>query len=91
MHILTAILSLFVIEIKALGWAARQDGYGDDRAYALSTDNLGNVYVAGYYLSAPLAVYDSNGINVKSLPTSSSYGAYVVKYASDGSFLWAAY
>ena len=67
-------------------WAARQDGSNDDEAYALSTDSSGNVYVSGYYSSSPLVIYDASGVNVKSLVNSGSYGAYVVKYLSSGSF-----
>ena len=57
---------------------------------AMSTDSQGNVYVAGYFTSNPLVVYDSNGQNVTSLANSGFDGAYVVKYASNGSVRWAA-
>ena len=93
MHMIDTILCVIVVLLDmaaAQSWAARQDGAGDDRVMALALDSVGNVYVSGYYTSSPLSIYDAFGVNVKTLVNSGSYGGYLVKYAVNGSFLWAA-
>ena len=83
-------LIILIAEVKALGWAVRLDGSGDDRAQGLSTDLQGNVYVAGFFTSTPMVIFDSVGNNAASLTSGGGFGAYVAKFAANGSYLWAA-
>lgn len=70
-------------------WATYYGGLGDDMAYACTTDALGNVYIAGEAGSG-----SSSGISTIGAHQVSSGGgsdAFIVKFSSAGSRLWASY
>ena len=52
----------FVAKYNSAGvvqWAARQGGGGSDVAFGVAVDSSGNVYVAGYYGSGGLTLYNA--------------------------------
>jgi hypothetical protein len=83
----------FVVKYDSSGtpiWARRLGGSGDELAYSVSTDSSGNVVVAGEYSSNPLNIFAANGTTVSfTLANSGSSDAFVVKYDSSGTPLWA--
>ena len=66
-------------------WAKTATGVsgGDDNAYAITMDNSGFLYVAGEYKSDTIMFDGFMLIN------DGSYDAYVAKYDSDGTVIWA--
>jgi hypothetical protein len=71
-------------------WARRMGGTGSDLANSVTTDSSGNVIVAGAYASATLNIFAANGIAISfTLNNSGSNDAFVVKYDSSGTPLWA--
>jgi hypothetical protein len=83
----------FVVKYDSSGtplWARRLGGTGSDRANSVSTDSSGNVIVAGWYTSSPLNIFAANGSTVSfTLAISGSLDAFIVKYDSSGTLLWA--
>jgi hypothetical protein len=80
----------FVVKYDSDGtplWARRIGGTGSDTANSVSTDSSGNVIVAGNYTS-DVNIYAANGTTV-SFTKSGSNDAFVVKYDSSGTPLWA--
>ncbi|HKR03629.1 MAG TPA: SBBP repeat-containing protein [Bacteroidia bacterium] len=76
-------LSLHIANGQCLGGWAKQGGSPNDhdRAFAVATDNSGNVYVAGHYTDT--AVF--SGITL----ISSSYeDIFLAKYDANGNLLW---
>jgi len=84
---------VFVVKYDSIGtplWARRIGGNIADVAESVSTDSSGNIVVAGYYDSNPLNIYAANGSTVSfTLTGGVSYYAFVVKYDSSGTPLWA--
>jgi plastocyanin len=75
-------------------WTRRMGGTGEDLAISVSTDSSGNVIVAGYYASSSLNIYASNGTTVSftlanNVENAGTNDAFVVKYNSSGTPLWA--
>jgi plastocyanin len=83
----------FVVKYDSSGtpqWARRVGGTLDDQARSVSTDSSGNIIVTGIYTSNPTNIYAANGSTVSfTLSNSGSYDAFVVKYDSSGTPLWA--
>jgi hypothetical protein len=80
----------FVVKYDSSGtplWARRLGGTGNDSANSVSTDSSGNIVVAGGYSSNPLTIFAANGTTEFTTLTNS--GAFVVKYDSSGTPLWA--
>ena len=83
----------FVVKYDSGGtplWARKIGGTNDDEAKSVSTDSRGNVIVVGRYTSNPLNIYAANQSTV--LFMLSFFGvndAFVVKYDSGGTPLWA--
>ena len=64
-------------------WAKSAGGFQDDKAQAVTCDNSGNVYIAGYFNDT--AWFGSTMI----LGNIGSNDMFVAKYDKDGNFLWA--
>jgi hypothetical protein len=80
-----------LMRVNGFEWAARMDGSTSDISNSVATDPDGNVIVAGRYTSSPLWIYQAGGgANVSSLINAGSWGGFVVKLSSSGTFLWAA-
>lgn len=67
-------------------WAKSAGGTGNDQAYAVCTDRLGNVFIAGYF-NSPSITFGSFTLNRSSSLAYSS--AFIVKYDANGNVLWA--
>ncbi len=68
-------------------WATYYGGSGDDQGYAVSTDNNGNVYLAGFTSSTD---------NIASGGFQNTYGggtsdAFIVKFNANGNRVWGSY
>ncbi|KAI3651101.1 hypothetical protein MP228_004582 [Amoeboaphelidium protococcarum] len=85
---LCAMMMAYAVQVPQ--WVARMDGSNNDVAYGVAADLQGNVAVVGYYDSSTLLIYNATGNQVGSLANSGQWGAFVVKYSSNGSVLWAA-
>lgn len=66
-------------------WAKTATGVsgGEDNAYAITMDNAGFLYIAGEFKSDTL-MFDGFMLN-----NTGSYDAYLAKYDSDGTVIWA--
>jgi plastocyanin len=89
----TGNIDTFVVKYDSGGtpvWARRLGGTNDDRGYSVTTDSSGNVIVTGYYSFVPLNIYAANGTTVSfTLTNTGNFDAFVVKYDSAGTPLWA--
>ena len=77
---------LFLVKYDSSGsvlWAKRAGGNDQDYAYAVTTDQSGSVYLAGIFQSPTITF----GGTV--LANAGMYNMFLVKYAADGSVLWA--
>jgi hypothetical protein len=65
-------------------WARATGGTRQDQAYAVSVDNIGNVYTTGFFNSDSIVVDGTSYYN------SSTYGStfFIAKYDSIGNALW---
>ncbi|GAB3517928.1 hypothetical protein GCM10027442_37980 [Emticicia fontis] len=65
----------------ALAWVKSAGGTGTDKANAIAVDNAGDVYVTGSFSGN--ANFDTTPVNAVD-----AEDFYIVKYGTDGSFLW---
>ena len=70
-------------------WAAQIAGIGGDGGYGVATDSSGNVFVTGYYNVAALTLYNTGGTTGATLAWTGGADAFLAKYSSAGSVLWA--
>ena len=69
-------------------WATRIAGINGDRVYSLTSDNLNNIYVTGFY-NEGITFYNSNDpIGNKILSNSGGYDAFITKYSDTGYCQW---
>jgi hypothetical protein len=84
---------IFLVEYNSSGrplWARKLGGVDDNQARSVSVDSSGNIVIAGYYASNPLNIYAADGTTVSfTLANSGSNDAFVVKYNTNGTPLWA--
>jgi hypothetical protein len=66
-------------------WAIKFGGTGEDASSSVKTDDSGNIYVCGYFSGQ--ADFDP-GPNSVVQTSNGLKDAYVVKYDSNGSFIW---
>jgi hypothetical protein len=77
---------IFAVKYSSSGghtWSKRLGGSGSDNAYGVAVDRNGSVLVAGSFYSPSV---DFGG---GALTNAGYQDAFVAKYASDGSYLWA--
>jgi hypothetical protein len=84
----------FVVKYDSSGtplWARRLGGTIADLAYSISVDSSGNIVVAGFYSSVSFNIYavDGSTISFTLARVGASSDAFVVKYDSAGTPLWA--
>jgi hypothetical protein len=80
---------MFLLKYDALGnilWAKGENGNFDDYGYSLTIDDLGNVYVAGAFLSSTIIFGTFTLTNTATAP---SYESYLLKYNAAGNVIWA--
>jgi len=84
---------IFIVKYDSSGtplWARRISGTGGDQGTSVSTDSSGNIIVAGNHTSGSLNIFAANGSTVSfTLANSGSNDAFIVKYDSSGTPLWA--
>ncbi|MBP6428312.1 MAG: T9SS type A sorting domain-containing protein [Bacteroidia bacterium] len=66
-------------------WAKQVGGIGYERADALVTDNVGNIYVTGFFNNT---VDFDPGAGVVNLAASGPYNGFILKLDSNGNFIW---
>ena len=82
-------VDIFVQKLDALGnfnWAISMGSTSNDRAYSISTDLSGNVYVAGNY---EWTVDFDPGLDTFNLTSNGSLDIFVQKIDASGNLLWA--
>ena len=75
----------FVVSYNSNGiarWCSKIGGTLEDSGLSITSDNLGNIYVAGNYKSIPTTFYSSNDTTFTTLTNAGfNYSdGYVVKY-----------
>jgi len=83
-------LDIFLAKYDQTGsviWAINEGGGGADYAYGISTDPQGNVIVSGYFRSDTFFIGTAEFDNNSEHPN--CVDIFLVKYDSDGNFLWA--
>lgn len=77
---------VFIVKYDVNGnvvWAKNAGGSGIDCSNSINTDNLGNVFVTGFFLSNTITFGTSTFTNAGSLDF------FVVKYDASGNIIWA--
>ncbi len=77
---------IYVVKVNTSGtvvWAKRAGQNGSDYAYGVAVDKSGNVYVAGSYYNNAIT------FGATTLANSGAADAFVVKYNSSGTVVWA--
>lgn len=83
---------VFIIKYNTNGavqWATRIAGGGGDIGYSIAVDSSANVYVTGYYDSAPATVYSVGDVVFRTLGGGSG-DVFIVKYNTSGTAQWSA-
>ena len=82
-------LLLLIIAITAVNafakdweWAKKGGGSGEDYAQSTATDNFGNIYITGYFIS-PTIIFGTT-----TLASNGDYDIYVAKYDTSGALVW---
>ena len=76
--------------IPQIGWFTRIAGAGDDFGYGVARDSLNNIIVIGVYETADITIYNIDGSIFGTLPYSGgNRDAFLVKYNSNGTAIWA--
>lgn len=88
---------VFIVKYNTNGlaqWATSIQGSNNDTGNSIATDNLGNVYIAGYYISTLLTINNfvsvGNPISLTPYGTLSNAGlrnVFIVKYNTNGQIL----
>ena len=70
-------------------WIARIGAAGTDIAYSISTDSIGNIYVAGQQANNICVAYNADGTAFgTSLPSRGGTESFLIKYDPNGTVLW---
>lgn len=79
----------YILKLDANGnfkWAKRIGGIGNDYAHAITTDNNGNVYTTGSYISTVDFDPGAGAVNFTSTGLSD---VFILKLDSNGNYVWA--
>jgi hypothetical protein len=96
----TSNYAVFLIKYNSSGiaqWATYLDGSGQDVAYAITTDNSGNIYITGQYFNptTQVTLKNANGNtqtdSLIKLDTAASSAMFLIKYNPSGIAQWATY
>ena len=82
----STIYDMFIVKYATNGnvlWAKSAGGAGNEAATSVTTDSVGNIYVAGYFYSSQIT-FGSFTLN-----NSGGQDAFVVKYDPSGNVIWA--
>lgn len=80
----------FISKLDANGnflWARQIGGLAGERGLAITTDNSGNVYVAGYFEGA--VDFDPSVLGITLLTTLGDPDIFVCKFDASGNYVWA--
>ncbi|MEO8085283.1 MAG: T9SS type A sorting domain-containing protein [Bacteroidota bacterium] len=75
----------FIVKYDTAGvykWSVKAGGVDTTKISAITTDNLGNCYVTGYFI-------DTATFGTTTLYSLGSYEFFIAKYDADGNFVWA--
>lgn len=78
---------LFLIKYDSDGnlvWGKSAVGDGQDDPWSVTSDSENNVYIGGSYRSSSITFDDTTLVN-----TSTNFDIYLVKFTSEGDFIWA--
>ncbi len=85
LYVLIAVTTLFInMQAQTFDWAKREGLWAYDYGYGITTDNMGNVYVAGKYEQ------DANfsGTILPCPPPDCNHDIWVAQYSSTGTLNW---
>lgn len=80
---------VFILKLDTAGnfiWAKTFGGSGNDIAYSIASDSLGNIYTTGYF--SHTVDFDPSS-NIANLTSVDSNDIFIQKLDSDGNFIWA--
>src|ERR1700752_1042385 len=80
-YLAVALTSVLASQAQNFNWAKDDGLYAYDYGYGITTDNSGNVYVAGKYEEHAFFSPDS-------LPNQGNHDIYLAKYNSSGVLSW---
>jgi hypothetical protein len=81
-YLLVLLNTLFIhLQSQSFSWAKVEGKYAYDYGYGISTDNSGNVYVAGKY-------EEEANFSGTILPNQGNHDIYVAQYSSSGTLKW---
>ena len=75
--------------IPQIGWFTRIAGTGNSFGYGVARDSDNNIIVIGVYETADITIYNIDGSIFGTLPYSGNADAFLVKYNSNGTAIWA--
>jgi hypothetical protein len=92
-HVLFLLLTCLIFSFSAYSqtapswvWAKSAGGGADDQqSYAVATDGLGNIYVAGSFTGNSMTI----GTFTLTNPAPASYNVFIAKYNNVGNVMWA--
>ncbi|MBK7668471.1 MAG: SBBP repeat-containing protein [Sphingobacteriaceae bacterium] len=87
-------LDAFLVKFNSTGvrqWCTYYGGAGDESSYSCSTDNSGNVYIAGSTNSVTTGTIIATNGSHQSVHAGGSFDAFLVKFDASGVRQWGTY
>ena len=66
-------------------WAKSFGGTSNDRGYCITSDEMGNIYVSGWFIN--IVDFDP-GLDISNLISNGSADIYILKLSINGEFIW---